>query len=307
MADRIKVVVSICTFERNEPLTRLLDALLLCADHCKDRAMIGVVVIDDTVCGGASPIVEAFRGRFELGIVYRISGKQNISVARNLGLEAAAPLGDWVAMTDDDCEPRVEWLSALLAVQQATSGDAITGLMVRRVPPGSPNWIVDEPFLSLGAPEPIDGKQMDTAFTNNALVSSDWLLTNSGVRFDPKLGKLGGEDMAFFRAAHEKGLRIYFSAQGYVYENEPPSRVTLRYQLRRFYWHGNSSYVTMLEQGHSPFRAFIHGVAQFARAVVYPLRRLSRSKSPQLRYSLALLLLSLGLMLGIFGVRVRHK
>ena len=307
MTEQTSIIVAICTFKRNEPLANLLETLVACAEDCRSKASIGVVVVDDTVDGQARSVAEAFAGRFEKRLVYRISGKQNISHARNLAVETAMQLGEWVAMTDDDCEPRIDWLSALLEVQEKTSGDAVSGLMVRRVPPGSPAWITKAPFLTLGAADFSDCQKMDVGFTNNSMVSSAWLLDHPNIRFDPKLGNLGGEDMAFFRAARAAGLKIYFSVKGYIYENEPASRMTLKYQLGRFYWYGNSSYVTMLEHGQSPMRLFVHGAANFCRALLRPFGRLARGQAPQLRFTLASLFLSCGVIAGCIGVRVRHN
>jgi succinoglycan biosynthesis protein ExoM len=301
------ITVAVCTYNRNGPLTKLLNALKACAEDVKQAASIGVVIVDDTAHGGARAIAEAFQGHFEHGLVYRISGHRNISIARNLALETAAPLGQWVAMTDDDCEPAVNWLSSLLDVQTRTKADAVTGPMIRRLPPASPAWLSNEPFLSLGGTTVQDGQEMTTAFTNNTMISSAWFLSHPEVRFDPQFGTIGGEDMAFFRAAHAGGLKIHFSTDGFVYENEPASRTTLRYQLRRFYWHGNSSCVTLTQQGHHPVRAFVHGVATFARALRRPVARMCRGKTPQLRYTLASILLSTGIVVGSLGARVKHK
>jgi succinoglycan biosynthesis protein ExoM len=49
----------------------------------------------------------------------RRSGSQNISLARNLAIDTAVGIGEWVAMTEDDCEFSEEWLEALLDAQQA--------------------------------------------------------------------------------------------------------------------------------------------------------------------------------------------
>jgi hypothetical protein len=38
----------------------------------------------------------------------------------------------------------------------------------------------------------------------------------------------------FYRTAHAEGLRLHDSLGAMVYENEPRSRATLRYQLRTF-------------------------------------------------------------------------
>src|SRR3954454_20434042 len=135
---RTSIAVAICTYKRNDALTVLLHALLACAERVRDRASVGVAIVDDTADGQARSVVEAFAGRFELGLEYRISGKHNISIARNLALETALGIGDWIAMIDDDCEPPPQWLEALVNVQKRTGADAVTGRMIRRVPHGSP-------------------------------------------------------------------------------------------------------------------------------------------------------------------------
>src|SRR5512132_1901283 len=114
IGERTAIAVAICTYKRNELLTRLLEALLVCAEQVRDRAAVGVALVDDTPDGQARVVADAFADRFELGLEYRISGRQNISLARNLAVATALDLGDWIAMTDDDCEPPSQWLEALL-------------------------------------------------------------------------------------------------------------------------------------------------------------------------------------------------
>jgi hypothetical protein len=252
-------------------------------------------------------VVEQFEGRFELGIVYRISGRQNISLARNLAIEAAGELADWTAMTDDDCEPVPEWLVALLETQRTTGADAITGQMIRRVPPGSPRWITDEPFLELGLVRPIDQAELTSAATFNSMISSRWLKEHPTIRFQATLGVTGGEDVVFYRSAHAAGLRIYFSDRASVYENEPSTRATLAYQLRLYFWHGNSSYVTSIRSGVRPARMFLHGVNSMRKALARPVVRISRGERPQLRYCLASVLHAAGKMVGPLGIRVDHR
>src|SRR3954462_12841075 len=101
---RPTIAVAICTYNRNEELVVLLNALLASSAHLNNRAAVGVVVIDDSAAGNARNVVERFQDRFELGIKYYISGRQNISIARNLAINTASEMADWIAMTDDDCE-----------------------------------------------------------------------------------------------------------------------------------------------------------------------------------------------------------
>lgn len=304
---RTRMAVAICTYKRNDFLTRLLEALLVCAKRVRDRAAIGVAVVDDTAEGQARIVADAFADKFELGLQYKISGRQNISLARNLAIETAMAMGDWTVMTDDDCEPPAEWLEALLDLQKKTGADAVTGRIVRRVPEGSPRWITDQPFLELGQEGLPDGTEMSAAATFNSMMPSAFLREHPEIRFKPELGVISGEDMVFFRTCREAGLKIRFSEKGFVYENEPADRATFGYQLYAYLWHGNSSYVASVMTGVPRWRMFVHGCASLGRALIRPISRLARGQSPQLRYGLALSLHATGKMLGPLGVRLDHK
>ena len=307
MAERKTIAVAVCTYRRNEPLAVLLHALLACAERVRKRAAVGVAIVDDTGDGQARPVAEQFADMFELGVAYRISGKQNISIARNLAVETALEVGEWIAMTDDDCEPPPQWLQALLDLQERTGADAVTGRMVRRAPENAPRWITDQPFFELGVEERADGSKMSVAATFNSLLASDWLKAHPHIRFDPNMGVVGGEDMVFFRAAHAAGLRIRFSELGFVYENESIERATFGYQLYVYFWHGNSAALACVEDGMKRSRVFVHGTASLVRAGVRPVSRLLRGQKPQLRFCLAQILHAFGKQLGAVGVRIDHR
>ena len=166
-------------------------------------------------------------------------------------------------MIDDDCEPVPEWLAAMLDTQQRTAAGAVTGTMVRR---GS----TEEPFLEYDLHHPGDGAQLQLAATFNSMISSRWLKDHPTIRFQPDLGFTSGEDMAFYGAARAAGLKIHYSQRRFVYENEPPSRATFSYQLRAFFWHGNSTYVTSVRNGILPFRMFLRGANSLRKALARP-------------------------------------
>ncbi len=304
---RTSVVIAICTYKRNDLLSILLQALIKCADRVKSRAAVGVVVVDDTASGNARVVADRFADKFELGLNYSISGQQNISLARNMAVNAAIRIAEWTVMTDDDCEPPEVWLEALLDSQHKTGADCISGRMVRRVPPGSPEWLTTEPFLELGVVEPADGAELEAGATFNAMIRSRWLLDRPGIRFDPAFGVIGGEDMVFFRAARAEGLKIRFAAASFVYENEPAERATFGYQLYIHYWHGNSAYLSSVKSGVPRGRMFIHGLASLCRAIFRPVRRLASGQTPQWRFGLASVLHALGKLAGSFGVHVKHR
>jgi succinoglycan biosynthesis protein ExoM len=301
------IAVAICTYNRNEALAVLLEALLVSVAHVAGRAIVGVVVVDDSADGKARKVIDRYLDRFDLAITYRISGRQNISLARNMAIETASKIADWTVMIDDDCEPTPEWLENLLDTQQRTGADAVSGSMVRRVPLGSPRWLTEEPFLELGLLQSEDRAELTTASTFNSMISSRWLKEHPAIRFKPELGVIGGEDMVFYRAAHAAGLQIRYSSRALVFENEPPSRATLAYQLRAYFWYGTSSSVASIRSGANPIRCFLHGVNSSLKAFLRPIVRICRGQRPQLRYCLASTLQAIGKMMGAIGIRAQHR
>lgn len=308
IAQKPTVAVAVCTYNRNDPLRNLLHALLTNAGCVGNRARIGVVVVDDSSDGKARSVVEDFEGQFELGILYLRSGRQNISIARNMAIEAAAGIAEWVAMTDDDCEPVPCWIEALLEMQQRTNADAVCGLYRRRAPEGAPAWLSDAPFLEIAVVDHEDGATIDFAGTNNSMISSQWWAAHPEIRFEPGFGVTGGEDMVFYRTAHAAGLKVVFARRAEVIEIEPESRATLSYQLRHFFWLGNSSFLTRREIGGTkPLRMFLQGVNKVRKGFLHAIGRMWNRQNPQLRYSLALILYGVGLMIGPLGIRVSHQ
>jgi glycosyltransferase involved in cell wall biosynthesis len=307
MTHRTSVAVAVCTCDRNGPLAVLLDGLLENAARVAPRAALGVVVVDDSRDGGAREVVRRYEGRFELGLHYRVAGHQNISLARNLAIETAAGIAEWVAMTDDDCEPQSDWLERLLETQRRTAADAVAGNYRRRAPAGAPVWLTDEPFLEIALMSPAEGAALDMAGTNNSMIRAAWWKEHPQVRFDPTLGKAGGEDVVFYRTAHAAGLRIHAAPRAVVFEEQPPSRTTLRYQLWHFFWMGNSSFVTRRgTRQASPARMVLQGGNHMRRALARSLARVARGRRPHVRYCLASLLFGTGMMLGALGLRVSH-
>lgn len=295
------------TYKRNEPLVAMLDSILVSVEHVAERASVGMIIVDDNPDGSARLVVDQYRDRFELGIHYLHIGKGNISLVRNAGIELGVTLGDWVAMTDDDCEVSPEWLASLLDVQQRTSADAVTGTCYLRVPAGSPAWLSEQPFFEEGRVSQADGAAMQIAATNNSMVRSSWLVAHPEVRFDIELGVLGGEDMVFFGTAHRAGLKIHFAEKAVVWGNESAARATFKYRLKSSYWLGNTICVTNLKLGTaSRSRLLVRGVRSLGRSVVRPASRAIHRQPPQLRYTVAMIAQSAGLILGSLGLRRAH-
>lgn len=303
------IAVYICTHQRNQPLVRALDSLADAARRVQPRVEVGVVVVDDNPDGRARPVVDRFdSGSFALGLHYRHSGARNISVARNLGLETAAGLAQWVAMTDDDQVVAEDWLAALIEVQERTGADAVTGPVFLRYAPGAASWLTDQPFAEiLEAPHRPDGALVGECSTGNSMLRSSFLTDHPDLRFSPDLGVVGGEDMVFYRAAVAAGLEARYAAGAVCVGEQPAERETYRYQLRGSYWLGNTEYITNRRDGSAGrIRLMARGLKRLAVAPVRPWRRLVQGHRPQWRFAGALAAQALGLLAGVAGRRVPH-
>lgn len=305
-ADRTRIVVAVCTYRRNDPLRRLLEALARNAEQLAPRADVGVVVVDDNPDRRAGAVCEDFSTRFPLGLHYRTSGRGNISIARNIGLETALPLADWVAMTDDDCEPVDDWLSRLLDRAEGDGTDIVTGPCLLTAEDG-PAWLREQPFLEDAQFRFDDGARIEVAATNNSMLRAATLRDQPDLRFQEELGVVGGEDMVFFRTARRNGSTISFAAHAAVRGHEPPERWTYAHQLRSRFWLGNTEFVTnrRLGQASRP-RWAARGLVVAARGLLRPFTRLATGRSPQFRYAGAAAARGAGMLVGAIGIEVDH-
>lgn len=304
MNQRTTVAVYVCTYRRNELLATCLDALRTAARTAADLADVGVVVVDDNDDGRAAEVARAADHGFPLGVHYVHVGKGNISLARNAGLEAAVPLADWVAMTDDDCQPDERWIVELLAAQRRGDHDAVTGPIRFTPPADAPPWLREQPFLAI---DHEGEEESGLAYTNNSMIRSSFLASHPDIRFDPSLGELGGEDMVFYHQAREAGLRIGYSAAAFVTSIDDPQRSTFGHHLRYHLWLGNTEAITNLRlERAGRLRLVARALRRLGNAVIRPFSRLASRESPQWRYALALSVAACGLFAGALGLELDH-
>lgn len=303
------IAVYVCTYRRNGPLRTMLESLAVAAAEVQPAVEIAVVVVDDNPDARAKEVVDDFDGDFLRGLHYRFSGAQNISLARNTGLEACLELADWVAMTDDDQTVTPGWFAAMVAMVVSTGADAVTGPVKLRYAQGVPSWMTAQPFDTImeAAARP-DGTKMPVCSTGNSMLRGEFLRQHPEIRFRTDLGKLGGEDMVFYAAAVSAGLDARFANDALSYGEQPPERSTYRWIIRGCYWMGNTEYVTNTESGEATRgRLALRSVRALASAVVRPWARVATGKPPHWRFAAAGVARAFGMMVGVLGVRVAHK
>ncbi len=302
------VAVYVCTYQRNEPLARLIDSVRLAAKHVQPEIEVALVVVDDNPDGRARSVVDQHNHGFIRGVHYRHSGAQNISIARNLGIETCLGLADWVAMADDDQGAVEEWLLSLFKTQRTHGADAVTGPVYLRYSSDSPRWLSNQPFHEiLEAPTQPEGAKVHVCSTGNSMLSADFLRANPEIRFKDELGEVGGEDMVFYKEAVAAGLDARYSQAAVCYGEQPPERSNLRYQLRASMWMGNSEYLTNIESGSASRSRMLMRAAKRSGSYLSRFgKRIVSGKSPQVRFLLAGLAQTLGIVAGAAGLRIKH-
>jgi glycosyltransferase involved in cell wall biosynthesis len=285
----------------------LLVALRRNINNLSPEYRVGVVVVDDNPDGSARSVCEHHVNDFPLGLHYRRSGVGNISIARNIGLETALPISDWIAMTDDDCEPVDSWLATYVASQAETGATALTGPCSLDPGPDAPRWLTEQPFRYDGQLWFDDHERVGVAATNNSFIRSSFLREHPWLRFEPELGVTGGEDMVFYRTAHAAGLDIVYSSRAKVVGHEPSSRATFRAQLRSRFWLGNTEYVTNAHLGDGQrVKWLLRAARRMLASLTRPFIRMFRRRSPQFRYTAATAVQAIGNASGALGLRARH-
>ncbi|MEM7272676.1 MAG: glycosyltransferase [Actinomycetota bacterium] len=306
---RTSVAVYVCTYRRNEPLRDLLRSVNTAAATIQPEIAVAAVVVDDNPDGRAEAVTDSFEHDFALGLHYTHTGSQNISTARNRGVETAMGLADWVAMTDDDQTVSPVWLAELFATQERFDADAVTGPVFIRYADDSPAWIRDQPFDRIFEAQPrVDGEQVDTCSTGNSMIRTAWLTANPEVRFRRDLGQLGGEDMVFYRGAINAGLRAFYATKAEAYQLQPADRSTFGHFLASGYWLGNSTALTGLEAGEvGRGRLVLRGGRKLVDALVAPVRRRIAGEDAHLRFALTEAAHAGGMLAGAAGIKVKHR
>lgn len=300
------VAVVVCTFRRNEALASLVRRISDLAADEVGNGSVRIVVVDDSPESAAATTVEQLRVAAAIRVDYDPCASADISTARNRAITLGRTGSSFVACLDDDCVPHPGWLRELLRVADLHRADVVVGHRQFVAEPGAPRWLREQPFLRENLTY-ADGSVPTRGNTANVLLRSAWL-ESSAVRFRGEMGEVGGEDMVFFSDATHAGANIRFASGSICDEPCAGRRATFRYHLWRQIWLGNNTVaINRVTADISRLRLAARGAKQVLRGIVQPPLRLLHRKSPQLRWSIALIGNGAGVLLGVAGVRLRHR
>lgn len=218
-----RVDICVCTFRR----TFLAETLRSIGRLDPSGHEVRVIVADNDVEPSARGLVGELENELPFPLTYIHAPAGNISIARNACLEAAD--GDFIAFVDDDEVVSRNWLTALVEKAEATGAAAVLGPVRAAYPASAPIWMTKGDFHST-LPVLVNGAIL-TGYTCNVLVR--WASPFRDVRFDPALGRAGGEDTAFFYRLTALGGSIAYAPDALVEEPVPMERASMAWLVRR--------------------------------------------------------------------------
>jgi len=124
---------------------------------------VRILVIDNDSEPRARNIVTEFRNRTAIHVEYKHVPGQNISTARNAGLDAATT--PWLVFVDDDEYASTNWLAELVASRDGAN--AVFGPCEAIYGDGTPNWIRQGDYHSNRITE---RGRITTGYTSNVLI-----------------------------------------------------------------------------------------------------------------------------------------
>lgn len=245
----MNVTVGVLTYDRPQGLALVLPRLVeeaAAAAQRQDVEAARVLVVDNSPDGNARLTVEPQAATAPVALDYVNEVEPGISAGRNRALDECADQ-DVLVFIDDDETPDENWLGLLLDTFVGHTCHAVTG-PVRSVFEEEPaQWVHDDGFFArIHRPT---GTRVMLAATNNLLLDLD-VVRRLGLRFEARMGIIGGGDSDFtWRLSREGGV-IVWCDEAEVFETVPASRSTPAWVARRNMRNG-ASWAYALREGRS--------------------------------------------------------
>lgn len=261
------VALCIPTFRRPADLARLLAALPEVVETARAEGRLGdvvVIVVDNDESGSAEQTVR----EAPVPVQYVVEAERGVVAVRNRALDEAAGRDVAVFIDDDETPADARWLAALLRTRADFDATVVAG-PVRTVTdePLDP-WIVAGGFFARAHRAGLaTGSPITRAATNNLLLDLRFV-EESGIRFDPRFGRSGGEDSLFTSQLHAAGARMVWCAEALVLDHLPVARRTRTHAVDRTRGMANAgARVALVLAGSPGERAVVRGRALAAGAV----------------------------------------
>lgn len=230
----VHIAVCICTYKRPVLLGQLLEKLV--QQRTDGLFTVSITVVDNDTASSANETVARAQRTETVPISYHVENERNISLARNRSIDNSH--GDLIALIDDDEFPDADWLLTLFLALKDSTASGVLGPVRPHFSDRPPDWLVKSKLLErqeFTTGTPLTDSQYTR--TGNALLRRS-LFADRNFRFDPRFGRSGGGDAAFFKKLIESGHLFIWCNEAVVHETIPPERQKKSYYLKRAFTRG---------------------------------------------------------------------
>jgi len=237
----ILISAVICTYNRSRMLVGALESLVQQSldPHCYE-----IMVVDNASTDETPEVMRALQEKYsEHNIMYIYESRQGAGYARNIGLRHAR--GRYVAYLDDDARVNPDWLKDALELLESVEPIPICvgGPILPFYDAPKPEWFKDDYETWTHGDEP-RRLHREEAFAGSNMVWRKEIAESLG-GFEVDLGPKGGyfslgEDTALFDRVWRSFDHpvFYYSPQLSVYHWVAPLKMTVSYQLKWWFVHG---------------------------------------------------------------------
>jgi len=226
---RTRVTISVCTRERPLELERLIASIGRQRFCLIDRPDVDLVVVDNSPRGGRLDV--KLLGELATWPV-RIVTEPRIGVAhaRNTAITNRAADAEFLVSVDDDQTVAPSWLDHLLAYAESTRAPVVTGPVLVKIPPTTPEWIA---MLWRNVPRRPTGTSMPSFLGGNVCFRSG-LFDEIGSWYDTTHATSTADDAELGRRLVALGYEIEWCDRAVAWEHIPLARVQTRWVAERY-------------------------------------------------------------------------
>ncbi len=225
---RPRIVIGVCTRQRNALLRRLIDSIG--EQQIPSAYDVGILVVDNNDVPTATKALVGLSGQFPVTVVHE--PQIGLVHARNRALDKAVARGaDWFIGVDDDEWVADDWLARFIAAFETMRGPVLMAPC---------RYVYDDTLSPFLAPRQLPtnsrGARPAVMSTGNYALHRRVFdpRHGPGLRFDPAFNESGAEDLEFFlRAERTCGWVAAWVPDAVVFENWDGVRATLRYRMAR--------------------------------------------------------------------------
>lgn len=246
---RVSTTVIVCTFNRCESLSAVLEKLAV--QNMPDSVTWEVVVVDNNSTDQTREVVEEVARKWPGRFRYVFEHRQGLSMARNRGIREAR--GTVIAFTDDDVAINPEWLNNLTSNLHTGDWAGAGGRIVPVWAKPLPDWMSIHDHLTMGVfvqfeagPEP--GELSRPPYGANMAFHRRTFEKYGGFRTDlGRSGKnlLSSEDTEYGDRVLAAGEHLRYEPHAIVFHPAPEDRMRKHFVLRWWFWFGYGEVVKL--------------------------------------------------------------